>query len=329
MKVIFAEAPSTCTRDMSVERSCFPEGTEFVIAVFDEHSENNDKFYEQVSDADIVINGYVYLGEKELDAMKKCKVVSFQSTGFNAIDIDYATKKGIAVVSIEDYCTQETAENAMALMLCLQRGLITYNDSVQIDKEWIYDKAKDLKRIEGQVMGIVGLGRIGQSVARKAKGFDMEVIAYDPFLPKSVAEGLGVKLVEIDELLAVSDVISVHMNLTDDNVNFFNKEKFAKCLKKPIIINEGRGGMISEEDLAWALDEGLIKGAALDMLESEFPDLKECKLMGRPNVIITPHCGFFSDTSMYLLCQCSAMNALNYFNGDYDAVKVIRNGIRG
>ena len=328
MKVVFAEAPSTYTRDMSIEKSVFPEGTEFAVAVYDEHSENNDRFYEDIADADIIINGYIYFGKKELDALKRCRVISFQSTGYNEVDMAYATEKCIGVVSIEDYCTQETAENAIALMLCLQRGLRIYDRSVQVDKEWIYDKAPGLKRIEGQVMGIVGLGRIGRSVAKKAHGLDMRVIAYDPFVPAETAEAIGVELVDMDTILAESDVISVHMNLTEENYHFFDREKFAKCARQPIIINEGRGAMIDEDALAWALDEGLVRGAGLDMLESEFPDLTKCRLVGRENVIITPHSGFFSDTSMYMLCRYSADNALYYYNREYDKVKALRNGVR-
>ena len=327
MKVVFTEAPETCQRDMSLEKSICPQGTEFGVAVFDEKNEHNEEFYREISDADIIINGYVYLGKKELDAMQKCRVISFQSTGYNEVDLEYATERGIAVVSIEDYCTQETAENTIALMLCLQRGLLIYNKSVQIDKEWIYDKAKNLKRIEGQTMGIIGLGRIGRSVAKKAHGLDMNVIAYDPYLPESVAEACGVKLVDIDTLLAESDVISVNANLTADNVHFLNKEKFMKCKKQPIIINEGRGAIISEVDLAWALDQGLVRAAGLDMLESEFPDLNNCPLMGRENVLITPHAGFYSDTSMELLLRLSTENALHYYNGEYDKVATLRNNV--
>ena len=322
MKVVFTEAPATKDRDMSIEFSVLPKDAETAIAVFDEHSEHNEQFYKDIADADVVINGYVYLGKKEIDAMPKCKVISFQSTGFNEVDIDYATEKGIAVVSIEDYCTQETAENAVALMLFLQRGLRIYDRSVQQDKQWIYDAAKGLKRIEGQTMGIVGLGRIGRSVAKKAKGLDMHVIAYDPFLPAEVAESVG-----MDTILEQSDVISIHMNLTDDNYHMFNKELFAKCKKQPIIINEGRGAMICEEDLAWALDNGLVRAAGLDMLESEFPELDKCLLLGRDNVIITPHSGFFSDTSMDLLCRLSTINALLCYEGRYKEAHIVRNGI--
>ena len=217
MKIVLAEVPYTKDRDISIERSCLPEGAELAIAVFDEHAENNDAFYAEIKEADIIIDGYVHFGKKEIDAMDHCKVISFQSTGYNEADLDYAREKGIAVCSILDYCTQETAESAMALMLNLQRGIRQYDRSVQQDHVWDYQVVPHLKRIAGQVMGIAGLGRIGQSVARKAQAFDMEVIAYDPFLPPAIAENLGVKLVDFDTLLAESDVLSLHMNLTDEN----------------------------------------------------------------------------------------------------------------
>lgn len=327
MKIVLAEVPYTKDRNMSVEQSCCPEGAELAVAVYDEHSEDNAAFYKEIEDADIIIDGYVYFGKKEIDAMKNCKVISFQSTGYNEADLEYAASKGIAVCSILDYCTQETAENTMALMLNLQRAIRQYDRSVQQDKVWDYGVVQHLRRIEGQTMGIAGLGRIGQSVAKKAKGFDMNVIAYDPYLPPEIAEGLGVKLVDFDELLAESDVISIHMNLTEDNYHMFNKETFRKCKKQPIIVNEGRGALVSDDDLLWALEEGYVRGAALDMLESENPDLNNCKLLGRDDVLLTPHSGYFSDTSDYLVAKLSMDNALYYVSGEYEKVKSIRNGV--
>ena len=268
MKIVLAEVPYTKDRDISVEKSCVPEGAELTMAVFDEHAENNDAFYAEIKDADIIIDGYVHFGKKEIDAMDHCKVISFQSTGYNEADLDYAKEKGIA-----------------------------------------------------------GLGRIGQSVARKAQAFDMEVIAYDPFLPPAIAENLGVKLVDFDTLLAESDVLSLHMNLTEENYHMFNKEAFMKCKKHPIIVNEGRGPLICDEDLVWALDNGYIRGAALDMVESEDPDLDTCPLVGRDDVLLTPHSGYYSDTSNYLVAKLSMDNALYYVNGEYDKVKSIRNGV--
>ena len=327
MKIVLAEVPYTKGRDISVEQSCVPEGAELTMAVFDEHAENNDAFYAEIKDADIIIDGYVHFGRKEIDAMNHCKVISFQSTGYNEADLDYAKEKGIAVCSILDYCTQETAESAMALMLNLQRGIRQYDRSVQQDHVWDYQVVPHLKRIAGQVMGIAGLGRIGQSVARKAQAFDMEVIAYDPFLPPAIAENLGVKLVDFDTLLAESDVLSLHMNLTEENYHMFNKEAFMKCKKHPIIVNEGRGPLICDDDLVWALDNGYIRGAALDMVESEDPDLSTCPLVGRDDVLLTPHSGYYSDTSNYLVAKLSMDNALYYVAGEYDKVKSIRNGV--
>lgn len=328
MKIVLAEVPYTKNRDISVEKSCCPEGAELKMAVYDEHSDNNDAFYAEIKDADIIVDGYVYFGKKEIDAMDHCKVISFQSTGYNEADLEYAAEKGVCVCSILDYCTQETAENTMALMLNLERAIRQYDRSVQVDRVWDYSAVKHLRRIAGQVLGIVGLGRIGQSVARKAQAFDMEVIAYDPFLPREVAEKLGVELVELDTLLLKADVISLHMNLTDENYHMFNKETFMKCKKQPILVNEGRGALVSDDDLVWALDNGYIRGAALDMLESEDPDLSKCALLGRDNVLLTPHCGYFSDTSNYLVAKLSMDNALYYFNGEYDKVKTIRNGVK-
>ena len=297
------------------------------MAVYDPNAVDNSAFFAEIKDADIIINCYVNFNRELIDGLEKCKVISFESTGYNEVDLDYAREKGIAAISILDYCTQETAENAFTLMLCLQRATMKYHKLVQERHIWDASAVSGLKRIAGQVMGIAGLGRIGQSVARKAQAFDMEVIAYDPFLPPAIAENLGVKLVDFDTLLAESDVLSLHMNLTEENYHMFNKEAFMKCKKHPIIVNEGRGPLICDDDLVWALDNGYIRGAALDMVESEDPDLSTCPLVGRDDVLLTPHSGYYSDTSNYLVAKLSMDNALYYVNGEYDKVKSIRNGV--
>lgn len=331
MVITFIEDPKSKNRDRSVELAMCPPDAQVQIAVFDEHSSDNHDFYEKLANTEIaMVYGYVYLDKEKIDSMPKCKVVSFQLTGYNEIDFDYATSKGITIASVQDYCTQETAENAFAMMLCLQRATLIYNRAVQCDKVWTVGAAAHLQRVEGQTIGIVGLGRIGQSVARKAKGFDMNVLAYDPYLPPQVAEALDVKMVDFDTILEKSDVISIHMNLTEENVHMFDKAAFSKMKKKPILINEGRGPMISEEALAWALDEGLVRAAGLDMLECEIPTkeyLEKCPLVGRENVIINPHSGYFSDTSERLVSEISMRNGLLCYEGRQKEATVVRNGI--
>lgn len=330
MKFVFTNDPGTIGKPHTPEMKYLPEGCEAVIADFLPEGDN-EEFYRKLEDADAVLNSYVYLGKKEIDAMKKCKCISFQSTGYNEVDLDYAAEKGIAVTSILDYCTQETAENAIATMLCLQRSTLQYNKLIQEDHIWNVKAILHQQRVEGQTMGIVGLGRIGRHVARIAgAGLGMRIIAYDPYVPETLAEQAGAKLVDLDTLLAEADVVSIHMSLTESNHNMFNKETFMKMKKRPLLINEGRGQMVSEKDLAWALDEGLVRGAGLDMLESEFPDaeyLAACPLLGRDNVILNPHSGYQSDTSLELIYKISMENAIKCCEGRYEDCWVVRNGV--
>lgn len=140
MKLVYAETPATMGQDHSVDDSFLPEGVTHIISEYDPAqpitSEKNQKFIADIKDADIIINSYVDFQEELLDAMDHCKVISFQSTGYNAANLEYAAKKGVAVVSIRDYCTQETAENAIASMMCLQRNTINYNRAIQEDMHY-------------------------------------------------------------------------------------------------------------------------------------------------------------------------------------------------
>jgi phosphoglycerate dehydrogenase-like enzyme len=336
MKLVYVETPATASQSHEVDDTFIPEGIEHSTAVFNPaeslDSDTNRRFVAGIKDADIIINSYVDFQKDLLDVMDHCRVISFQSTGYNAADLDYAAKKGVAVVSILDYCTQETAENAIANMMALQRNTVGYNTAIQVNRVWDYSLFPGMKRVQGQTISIIGFGRIGQRVAHIAgKGLDMKVLAFDPFVPAEVAKSLDVTLVDMDTALAEGDVVSVHMNLTKDNKNMFNKETFAKMKKHPIFVNEGRGEMVVLEDLKWALDNKVIRAAAVDMLDSEDPDLSKCCLIENPprtNLIINPHSGYWSDTSDYLVRKYSMENAINYVNGNYDEVRVIRNGVK-
>ncbi len=335
MKFVFAETPATVSQSHEVDYTFLPEGSEYIVSEYDPNApitcEKNQKFVADIKDADVIINSYVYFGKELIDAMDHCKCISFQSTGYNAADLEYAASKGVAVISILDYCTQETAENAIASMMALQRNTINYNRDIQEKRIWDWTAHPGMQRVEGQTISIIGFGRIGQHVGRIAgKGLGMRVLAYDPYIPPHIAEEQGAVLVDLDTALAEGDVISVHMNLTSDNKYFFNKETFAKMKKHPIFINEGRGEMVEEEALKWALDEGIVRGAGIDMLESEDPDLNNCCLISNPpreNLIIMPHVGYWSDTSDLLVRKYSIENAVAYCEGRFSDVKVIRNGV--
>ena len=325
MKIIIAEYPETADRDLSIEKSVFPKDAELVLAVYTEETE--DEFIEKCRDADAVLVGYVGISRKVIDGLDKWKVISVQATGWNYVDSEYAREKGIAVCAIGEYCTQEVADHTIMLMLALLKGLKTYERSVQTDKEWIYNAKPGLKRIEGLKMGIAGYGKIGKAVAKRAKSFGMEILAYDPYIPDHVIRQMGAEPVTMDGLLEQSDVITNHMNLTAENQGMFNLETFKKMKKSPILLNVARGGAVNEEDLVYALDHGMVSGAGLDVLSSETPDMDTCPLAGRENVIITPHSAFYSTTTEYLLYKIPAENVLRCLEGNYKEANRVVNGV--
>ena len=263
-----------------------------------------------------------------MESLPNLKVISQASIGFNSVDVDAAKELGIAVLNNPGYCNTEVADHTLALILGLNRRILQFNKSVQEDKEWRYDLYTDIGRLSDQVLGLYGFGAIAKDVARRAQALGMKVIASDPYTNVEEAKKLGVDIVEVDVLLEESDIISVHSPLTEETRGFFSKDKYEKMKKKPYIVNAGRGEIMKEEDLVYALDNDLIRGVALDVLEAESPDLDNSKLIGRDNVILTPHVAYYSTRSQYEIQKRSAENIDLYFKGEYDKLSIV-NGVRG
>lgn len=320
-KVAIVEFPQTKNRDITVELDIFKKaGLDAQLVVFDE--ENPDEFYASIKDVDAVLTGYVGFDKKAIDAMDHCEVISVQATGWNFIDDAYAAEKGIKVCPIGEYCTQEVADHTLTLILGLNKYIKHLTRRIDEEHAWEFESLTQfgIRRIEGQTLGIFGLGKIGKAVAKRAQAFGMNIIAYDPYIPIEVAQKIDVKMVSIDELLESSDVITIHMNLTEENTAFFTLDKFKKMKKKPFVINVARGSVICEDSLVEALDTGLIRGAGLDVLASETPDLESCKLLNRDNVIITPHSAFYSEDSMEACSRIAAENIVYSLKGEHNKV---------
>lgn len=320
MKIVFAEYPGTTGRDIATELRYLPDDAQVVIAAYDEN--DPEPYYAAISDADAVLTGFAPIDKPAIDRMQNCKIISVQATGWNFVEHEYAKEKGIAVCAVGEYCTQEVADHTITLMLALQRKLPYLQRRVNIDKAWELAslEAMGVKRIEGQTIGIVGFGKIGRAVARRAQAFGMEILAYDPYIPESLVSEMGGRLVDIDTLLAESDVITVHMNMTSENESFFTTEKFNKMSRKPIFLNVARGGMVSEDDLLDALERGQLSGAGLDVLYSESPNLNTNRLIGREDTVITPHSAFFSNDSIEACERISIENICYYLDGQRDKV---------
>jgi len=243
----------------------------------------------QTRKADGIISGMARIDQKVIDNLEQCKVAVRLGVGFDTIDVPAATTRGIMVVNIPDFCTEEVSDHAMALILMISRRVIQGQKAVREGK-WgpMAIDFTSFKRMSEQTLGLYGLGRIARGAAEKAKGFKMNCIAFDPFVTREGMAMSGVKKVEMKELLARSDYISLHSPLTKETENAFGIEEFRAMKRTAWIINTSRGPVIRESDLISALDQNLIAGAALDVLTKEPPD-KNHPLVNRDNVIVTPH----------------------------------------
>jgi len=224
---------------------------------------------------------------KEIIDASNLKIIGRAGVGLDNVDLDAATSKGIIVMNSPSGNTISTAEHAMSLMLALSRNIPAADKSM---KDGVWDRSKFTGvELYNKVLGVIGLGRIGQAVAKRSMSFGMKIIAYDPFISKEVATKLGIELVELDKLFSESDYITFHIPLTDETKDLISEKQIPKLKKGVRIINCSRGGVVNEEDLAKALQEGKIAGAALDVYTEEPP--KNLALSKLDNVVLTPHLG--------------------------------------
>ena len=225
--------------------------------------------------------------EKVLEAATNLKVIGRAGIGVDNIDIKAATQRGIVVMNTPFGNSITTAEHAIAMIMALARELPAANASTQAGK-WEKKRFMGVE-VSGKTLGLIGAGNIGSIVASRAQGLKMRVVAYDPFLSPERAEDLGIEKVELDELYARADFITLHVPLTDTTRNLIDKAAFAKMKKGVRIVNCARGGIVVEEDLRDALDAGQVAGAGLDVFAVE--PAKENVLFGRDDMICTPHLG--------------------------------------
>jgi D-3-phosphoglycerate dehydrogenase len=223
-----------------------------------------------------------------IDSATKLKVIGRAGVGLDNVDVEAATQKGIIVMNTPAGNTISTAEHTMSMILALSRNIPQANASTK-KGEWKRSKFMGVE-LYNKALGIVGLGRIGKEVARRALSFGMKVKAYDPFLSREAAQGLGIEVTELKELLEHSDYITVHTPLTEETKHMISTKEFALMKKGVRIVNCARGGIIDEEALINAVKEGRVAGAALDVFEKE-PLSPESELLKLDNVITTCHLG--------------------------------------
>lgn len=317
-QVVIAETAENAGRDLDVERSILGPDIELDHYACDgsEHA-----LIAACKDAVAVLTDYSPFTRQVIEQLNACKLISVSATGFDCVDLDAAADAGIRVCAIDEYCTDEVADHAVLLMLALSRRLLEYDKQIQKEKLWQFESLSGLARLSNLTLGIVGFGKIGQAVARRARGFGMTILAQDPYPNEQVANELDVQCCSLAELYSASDVISLNCALTHDNEQLVDADAFQQMRQKPIIINCARGALIDETALINALDAGQISGAGLDVLEDESPNLQTSKLVGRANVILTPHIAFYSDASMRDNRRISTSNIRFFLDGRHDDVR--------
>jgi D-3-phosphoglycerate dehydrogenase len=245
-----------------------------------------DRLLETVGEFDaLVVRSETKVTKQVIEAARALRVIGRAGVGVDNIDVEEATRRGVVVVNSPGAVTYATVEHSFAMLLALARNVPQGMASLQRG-EWTRSKFLGTE-LRGKTLGIVGLGRIGTQVARRAQAFEMRVVAYDPVVPREYAESNNVDLLPFDELLAEADVVSLHAVLTGDTRGMMGDAQFAKMKPGALLVNCARGGLIDEAALRRALDGGQLAGAALDVFQNEPP--KDSPIADHPKVVVTPH----------------------------------------
>jgi D-3-phosphoglycerate dehydrogenase / 2-oxoglutarate reductase len=264
-------------------------------------------------EADALLVTYAKITAEMIGQMKRCRIISRFGIGVDNVDLAAATRDGIVVTKVPDYCIDEVSDHAMALLLSLVRK-IPFSSARAHAGRWEMPAVAPIHRLRGRTLGLVGFGRIPQLVAPKAKAFGLRVISYDPYVPKAVMDQAGVGQVEFAELVRTSDYISIHSPLLPETHHLFNADVFRMMKPGALLVNTARGPVVDEAALARALDGKQLAGAALDVLEQEPP--VNSPLFGRDNVILTPHTSFYSVESLEELQTKAAEEVVRVLSGE-------------
>ena len=285
--------------NVSVEREILEAAGAEVVAL---QAKREEDLLDLAPHCAAMMNQYAKIGRDTITRMQKCEVIARYGVGVDIVDVGTATDKGILVTNVQNYCTEEVADHAIALWLTLARKLPDYDRATHAGV-WQWQSGQPVYRLRGRTMGVVSLGKIGQAIVARAQAFGVEVIAYDPFLPAEVAAKLGVELVSKADLLARSDYILMQAPMTPETHHFLSDAEFAAMKPGAILVNTGRGPTVDNAALFRALSEGHLAAAGLDDPEEEpakranwTPD--DNPLFTLPSVLVTPHAAYYSEESI-------------------------------
>ncbi|WP_291583182.1 hydroxyacid dehydrogenase [Clostridium sp. UBA6640] len=293
------------------------EGLKMLDGVSDIYVANNqdpNNYLEEMQDADALIVRIAKCDGNVIENIPNLKVIGRTGVGYDTVDVKTATKHGIPVVITPGANNRSVAEHTVAMMFALSKNLIEAQNEM-ITGNWEIRGAKKAFELENKTVGILGLGAIGKETVKICKGCGMKVAGYDPFLSQKDIEAMGVEFFEnYEDLLKVSDVVSIHVPLTDSTENMISSKQLLMMKKSAIIINCSRGGIVNEADLVEALKKGTIAGAALDVFCNEPPEPND-PLLNCPNLVISPHSAAQTREAVIKMAKMCIEGCLAIVNG--------------
>jgi D-3-phosphoglycerate dehydrogenase len=307
-KVVYID----CDEEAAVESDVLAQrGYELVLT----DCASDDEVVERAGAATAILNGMYWMGPSLFERLPELKVVVRAGVGYDNIDVAAATEAGVIVCNTVNYGTHEVANHAFALLLALNRKLFPLGDAL---RKGVRGPAPEMMphtgRLAGQTLGLVGFGAIGRAMARRASGFDMRVIAYDPYVDSLQDETVNVELVDLPELLSQSDYVSVHAPLTAATRGLISGPELALMKPSAYLILTSRGGVVDEAALTDALRDGRIAGAGIDVWEKEPPEPTN-PLLTMDNVVGTMHMAWYSEVADVVRRKIHAETAADVLDG--------------
>ncbi len=254
-----------------------------------------DEALRRAADCEGIMLRRIKITRDEINTFKRCKILMRYGVGVDNIDIAAATDAGIMVGHVPIYCQDDVSTHAIALLLACVRRIIRTSDALRAGG-WNVHEADPIYRLAGKTLGIIGLGTLGQAVARKMQGWNLRLLGTDPFIEPEIAQALNVKLVPLETLLRESDFVTLHVPLLPETKLLINAATLAQMKRGAILVNTSRGPVVSGSDLLRALDERQLSCAALDVFEEE-PPAKDSPLRKHPRLLATDHTAWYSEES--------------------------------
>ena len=302
--------------DVDIERAIIEAAGLRLVAA---QCKTEDDVIEAARDGDAIIAQYATVGARAIDAFTRCKVIGRYGTGVDIVDVDAATRRGILVTNVpNDWCQNEVADHAMALLLAAARKICTYDRATRAGV-WRWQSGEPIHRMQGRTLGLLSFGAIAQAIAARATAFGMRVMAHDPFMAPDDVVAHGASPVSFDDLIEHADYLVIQAPLTKETYHRIGEAELRHRKPTLILVNTARGPIINDDALYLALKEGWIAGAGLDDIEEEPAKQRDWKsanpLFSLDNVIITPHAAYYSEEAIRTVRDFAAQEVVRVLTG--------------